>query len=291
MSDVCNSLLESDGKVYLAKVAGEQALSPFTAYLENEEKVELCNYVLLDETSNETAKVLDGRDGITSSVMLERTLRADGWNTICLPFDMTEEEVEATFGEGTKIEELGYMSTSTDGITFHFAAPSYGIVHSGCAYLIKPAKSGNHYVIPSRKLSNTLTPVPNTVNIDGTIYTISLCGTYARKVLGTGEDALDEYFIQNNKIMHVADGQQIAMNGFRGYITANEAAAKVLSKARIMHSDGSTTNLTLVEVGSAADGKQRIYDLQGIEHSSDSQQRGVYIKGGRKYVKCQYKFL
>ena len=52
-----------------------------------------------------------------------------------------------------------------------------------------------------------------------------------------------------------------------------------------MHSDGSTTDLTLVEVGSTADGKQRIYDLQGIEHSSDLQQRGVYIKGGRKYVK------
>ena len=285
VSDACNNLEESDGKVYLAKVAGEQTLSPFTVYLENEEKVELCNYVLLDETSNETVKVLGSIDGYKSSVMLERTLRAEGWNTICLPFEMTEEEVEDVFGEGTKIEEFGYMSTSTDGITFHFAAPSYGIVHSGCAYLIKPAKSGNHYVIPSRKLSNTLTPVPNSVNIDGTIYTISLCGTYARKVLGTGEDGQDEYFIQNNKIMHVADGRQIAMDGFRGYITANEAAANALSKARIVHSDGSTTDLRLVEVGTSADGSQRVYDLQGIEHSSDLQQRGVYIKGGRKYVK------
>ena len=285
MSDVCNKLVESDGKVYLNEVAGEQTVLPFTAYLENEEKVELRNYVLLDEMSNETERVLGEVDGTTTSVMLERTLRSDGWNTICLPFDMTVEEVEATFGEGTKIEELGNMSTSADGVTLHFATPSYGIMHCGVAYLIKPGKNGSHYIIKNRKLVNTLTPVPNSLNIDGTTCTISLCGTYARKVLGTGDDGLDEYFIQDNKIMHVAGGRQIAMNGFRGYITANEEAAKVLSKARIMHSDGSTTDLTLVEVGSTADGKQRIYDLQGIEHSSDSQQRGVYIKGGRKYVK------
>ena len=228
-SDVCNNIAESDGKVYFTKVAGEQTLRPFTACLENEEKVELRDYVLLDETSNETAKVLGNRDGSTTSVMLERTLRSDGWNTICLPFDMTVEEVEATFGEGTKIEELGYMSTSADGVTLHFATPSYGIMHCGFAYLIKPGKNGSHYIIKNRKLTNTLTPVSNSLNIDGTTCTISLCGTYARKVLGTGDDSLDEYFIQDNKIMHVAGGRQIAMNGFRGYITANEDAAKVLS--------------------------------------------------------------
>ena len=286
MSDVCNKLVESDGKMYLTKVAGEQPLSPFTAYLENEEKVELRNYVLLDEMSNDIDKVLGDVNGSTSNVMLERALRSDGWNTICLPFDMTVEEVEDVFGEGTKVEALVQSELNADGVyTFHFASPTYGTMYKGMAYLIKPASNGSHYIIPNRKFDNMLTPISNPVYIDGTYYTISLCGTFARKVLGTEEDGLNEYFIQDNKIMHVANGRQIVMNGFRGYITANEAAANALSKARIVHSDGSTTDLRLVEVGSTADGKQRIYNLQGIEQNSDSQQRGVYIKGSRKYVK------
>ena len=285
MSNVCNKLVESDGKVYLTKVAGEQTVLPFTAYLENEEKVELCNYVLLDEMSNETERVLGEVDGTTMNVMLERTLRSDGWNTICLPFDMTVEEVEAVFGEGTKVEAYAWSEVKDGVITFRFDSPAYNRIYSGYFYLIKPGTSGNHYLIPNRALNNVLIPVGGPFEVDGTQYNVKLCGTYARKMLGTGEEGNDEYFIQNNKIMHVANGRQIPMNGFRGYITANEAAANALSKARIVHSDGSTTDLRLVEVGSNADGSQRIYDLQGIEQSSDSQQRGVYIKGGRKYVK------
>ena len=269
-----------DGKTWLKGSSNTQA--PFTSYLVGD-AVELQDYLLLDEMSNETDKLLEEYDQEGARVMLKRTLRNDGWNTVCLPFDMTADEVEATFGTGTKVEELGNVGM-TDGVcTLSFTSVTDGM-KAGVPYLVKPANTGSSYTLASRNISNTPSSVERDVVIDGTNATITLYGTFGRKMLGV--DDTDEYFTQDNTIYHVADGQQIVMNGFRAYITASEKAAAAMANARMIHGDGSTTALRLIEIGSTADGKQRVYDLQGIEKRVNSaQQHGVYIKGGKKYVK------
>ena len=286
----------ADNKQYLSGNAYEH--KPFTAYLKADEGSttgpELRDYLLLDDNSNETDKVLDDNSGSTSNVRLERALSVDKWNTLCLPFSMTAEEVESTFGQGTKVEKLTSVETDNNGgCTLKFGSTSNGI-ECGVAYLIKPANSGSSYTLLERTISgsNSLKPESNSVSIDGKLSDISFCGTFARKMLGHekgydyGEDKTEEYFIQGNTILHVGDDQLVAMNGFRAYITASKAAAKALAKARIVHGDGSVTGLTLIEAGSTADGPQRVFNLQGMEQNAGGlQQRGVYIKDGRKYVK------
>ncbi len=61
-------------------------------------------------------------------------------------------------------------------------------------------------------------------------------------------------------------------------------STKAMANATIVHSDGSATALRLVEADSSTD-DSRIYNLQGIEQKDDTHQHGIYIKGGRKYVK------
>ena len=266
-------------------VARSQSHAPFTSYLEAENGPELRDYLLLSDVSGETGKLLDEYDQMDTRMKLERTLHSGGWNTICLPFDMTAAEVATTFGTGTKVEKLTSVEAGTDGgCTLKFTAVTDKMEH-GVPYLIKPTDTGGIYTLESCKLYNTLSPVAVDVVINGTTGIITLNGTFARKLLGV--DSKDEYFIQDNKILHVGNGQQIVMNGFRAYITASAAAAKALAKARIMHGDGTVTSITLVEAGSSASGRHRIYDLQGIERKADGvqQRRGVYIKDGRKYVK------
>ena len=266
---------------------------PFTSYLScsvTETGPELHDYLMLSETSDETDGLLEeyGNNGNETRVMVERALRKDIWNTVCLPFDMTADEMAKTFGASTKVEKLDAVEADAKGgCTLKFTAVTDGMEH-GVPYLIKPATAGGIYSLTSRYIYNALSPVAKDVTIDGTAATITLCGTFARKMLGMRDDegkSANEYFIQDNKILHVYEDQQILLNGFRAYITASEAAAKALAKARIMHSDGSVTGLTLVEVGSSADGSQRTYNLQGMEqNASGTQQRGVFVKGGRKYV-------
>ena len=215
---------------------------------------------------------------------------------MCLPFDMTEDEIDWRFGPWTKIEEFSGAEVTADGVcTLKFEKKGYDGLKAGHCYLVAPGNSSTKlgiFTLPERIISNELHDSECSLSIDGTLTDIKFCGTFARKVLGDSynEESQDEgddeeYFIQDNKIYHVANGQNVLLNGFRAYITAGKAAAAALSKARILHSDGSTTDLHLVEVGSTADGKQRVYDLQGIEQNANSQQHGVRIKGGRKYVK------
>ena len=282
MNDVCNNIVESDNKIYIKKVEGQQTVSPLSAYLIGEENVELRNYLLLDETSNDIAEVIAGNDGKNVNTMLKRALVKGKWNTICLPTTLSSYNIEHLFAEGTKLEQLSSVQVTDDGgCTLVFTKATE--IEAGKSYLIMPANDNVVYNLGYCDISDQLAPSEVDFTIDGAAATIKFCGTLERKMLGI--DDKDEYFTQDNTIYHVADGQQIAVNGFRCYITANKATAAAMAKARMVHSDGSTTDLRLVEVGSTADGKQRIYNLQGIEQNSDPQQRGVYIKGGRKYVK------
>ena len=279
-----NFVVDSNNELQLVTDSKSQKVYPFTSYLSSGAFVKIADYLLLDEVSNETDRIVENNDdGLKHKIMLRRTLGEGKWNTICLPFDMTADEVAATFGAATKVEELSSVETGTDGgCTLKFTSATDGM-KAGVAYLIKPGNGGNNFSLADRTLSNALSPVEKDVNIDGTSATIAFCGTFGRKMLGLNGE---EYFIQGNKILHVADGQQIAMNGFRAYITASDAAAKALAKARIVHGDGTVTGLTLMEADGSANGTQRVYNLQGMEHNvGGTQQRGVYIKGGRKYAK------
>ena len=282
-SGVCNNIVENDGMPYMGKVEGEQKILPFTAYLPDEEQVYLRNYLLLDDTGTDIEDVLEENNGKTVKVMFKRNFKKGVWSTICLPTEYSP----IHFGSNTQMEELSSAEITSDGVcTLHFKKVIFLYCKPGKSYLIKPETindNGIYNFDDATTVSNEIKPTELT--IDGTNATIKFCGTFGRKMLGKNEDGADEYFIQDNKILHVADGQQIKMNGFRCYITANKTAATALSKARIVHSDGTTTDLRLVEVGSSADGSQRVYNLQGMEQGSESQQHGVYIKGGRKYVK------
>ena len=54
---------------------------------------------------NETSEILPiEQDGV--NVKVTRTISANNWNTICLPFDMTEAQVEAAFGNGYALAEF-----------------------------------------------------------------------------------------------------------------------------------------------------------------------------------------
>ena len=62
---------------------------------------------LAEESANDL-KTLDN-----TYVKLNRTLVADKWNTLCVPFAISEEEIKANFGEGTLVEKLDAVNGNT----------------------------------------------------------------------------------------------------------------------------------------------------------------------------------
>ena len=112
----------------------------------------------------DTRKVLD-ENGITIPVVEDivdvrvlRTINANQWSTICLPFGMNESQMKDAFGDDVELGEfLGSVST-TDGkgrvtnISVNFSKAEH--IAANCPYIIKVSKPvteftlENEYLIP-----------------------------------------------------------------------------------------------------------------------------------------------
>lgn len=291
----CQSIENSNAKL-VAKYTESADMTPFSGYInlngdkEYYKDVVLNNYLLLNENDNRIGDLIkENADSEEDNIKFKRTLKQDQWNTICLPFDMSDEQVKNVFGDGTKIEKLSSVDYADGTCTMQFAAENG--IEAGVAYLIKPSKIADNgvYSIDNIKLINEDPEKdPKTVTMDGETFDLGLYGSYEKQILAGGDNPFGSvfgnvYFIQQDKIYKVADGQTVTQKGFRCYIQASSAkATQALQSARMIHSDGTTTGLQLIEVGTNADG--RIYSIQGMEVNNPTQQ-GVYIKNGRKYVK------
>jgi len=64
--------------------------------------------VVLDETSTTAPKASNG----AVDVLVKRTIKANEWSTICLPFTMTETQVKTAFGDDVRIGCEAWMRTA-----------------------------------------------------------------------------------------------------------------------------------------------------------------------------------
>ena len=264
------------------------SVAPFHAYAEvgdDTYEYQLIDNLLLDEESTDVASMLDTYNGKNTGVMLKRSMKKDVWNTVCLPFSLSADEIATAFGEGTKVEELAHVENSaSDGATIVFAIATE--MKAGKTYLVKPSKSGSLYSFSDKLITNQLASEPKDA-----MYNTYFKGTYAPMLLeGTPAQTIDgysyNYFIQSNKLYYLPEGQAVALKGFRGWIliASNSlfGSDSNATMAKLKHADGSATYVRAVEYGKIANGS-RIYDLQGIEHSE--MQKGVNIVGGKKIMK------
>lgn len=239
--------------------------------------------VKLDENDDNLSSLIDNNAYAESqqkvSVTWVRNLKADSWNTVCLPFTMTAEQLKATFGNDVKVESFKDATIDASGkVTINFASSTE--IEAGHPYLIKPTIVNNDqdtYALGTYALSSALSPSESTLNGGGSV---SMIGSYAKFTL-EGDGTAEKYFLQDNKFYHIVAGSPIAAKGFRCYFTVQYPGSTTLTLAKIQHADGSPTSIHLVEVGTAADGT-KIYDLQGIEHTQPA--KGIYIAGGKKFI-------
>ncbi len=253
-------------------------LKPFSAYVDADATVSCIAGVLLKETSNYIDQTLATYEGRTVTVFLLRKLQTSGWNTLCLPFDISETEMLNKYGNNTRLEELTSITTSADG-TCSLNFTKANNIEAGKSYLIQPEKADNNsYQFDDKTLCAD--PIATTLASTDGSYTISFKGSFARCTIDGNDTSKGTYFTQNNKLYKVAQGRTITMNGFRCWIETSKA--DVLTKAMISHSDGTTGIADIVCIGTTEHGS-RIYDIRGIEITRPDNHH-VYIKDGRKWI-------
>lgn len=215
------------------------------------------------------------------NIKMRRALKKDDWNTICLPYSLTSDEISPLFGSGTKVEtfsDLEYNS-ETNSYTMKFSAAAE--ITAGTPYLIKPSKdvSGNIYDIKDRTITCTSeTYVPTGTSQTANNITLTMQGEYNKRMITPFDVTEGEniYVISGDKIYHV--NSDVEMKGFRCYFVAKGA----FSNAKVIHSDGTSTDLRLIDAKATGD-TDAVYDLLGRKR--DAQTKGLVIKNGIKVLK------
>lgn len=255
---------------------------PFTAWLEGATgNVQIVDYILLDEENEAMTVTLCEYNDKKNNIKMRRALKKDHWNTICLPYSLTSGEISSLFGSGTKVEAFSDLvyNSGTNSYTMKFSAATE--ITAGKPYLIKPSEdvSDNIYEIKDRTITCTsktyvATGEPQTANNT----TLTMQGEYSKRMITPFDVKESEniYVISGDKIYRV--NSDVEMKGFRCYFVAKG----VFSNAKVIHSDGTSTDLRLIDAKATGD-TDAVYDLLGRKR--DAQTKGLVIKNGIKVLK------
>lgn len=220
------------------------------------------------ETAEETAKKLTESNGKTIDVKLARTLTANVWNTICLPFDVTAEQIANVLKSEGNVKEYGSEDASKQTIYFKDATTMV----AGKPYLIKPTESAKELVFKGVTIKN----VDAVDRMVGDKY--NMCGVFGKYAMNTNGT---ELFLKTDGKFYVpAEGKE-TMKGFRAYflVPKNTAAAA------LNLSFGDATGIN----GVAADAEKnvKVYNVNGqyVGTSLEALPKGLYIVGGKKVLK------
>jgi hypothetical protein len=221
--------------------------------------------VTIDENAANSSYTEDVNN---ANVTLKRTIKAKGetgiWNTIFLPFDLTDAETKEAFGSDVEIATYSEAADGeTSNSTVNFTLASSAAITANTPVLLRTSTAGTSYSFDGKTIKAGEAKVAGT-NFD-------FVGTYAASTT----IAEGDYFLSSNKLYRSKGTTTI--KGTRAYIKAKEAT----SEARIekFFIDGiEATNIEGLTVAGAADGK--IYNLNGQEVKAPK--KGLYIQNGKK---------
>lgn len=224
----------------------------------------------LDETTTaEDAKTLLGANlNKTVNVTINRTLVANKWNTLCLPFDVTPEQIKNILKAEGMVREYADEDVTNQTIIFKKVE---GNMIAGVPYLIKPTEDITSLAFEGVTITET------EGNCKGNIY--SIWGTFGKYDMLT--DGTELFLNAAGKFVAPAAATN-TMKGFRAYFMVPSGASAAAININI---DGETTGINNIETNAAVNGK--VYNLNGqyVGNSLNGLKKGIYVVNGKKVIK------
>ena len=246
----------------------------------NDMKLYKVHQEVIDLSLDEADATYEVAEGTVANVTLTRTLKADAWNTFCVPFDMTAEQLAAN--GITDVRKLETATVEGENVTLNFSESNLNAVEAGVPYLVKIDASYDGTI----NVENVLVSAaePTTVSVEGGV---SMTGNYA-----AGFVPQYAYFINDNAFYYADEANYVSLKGFRAYIQLNNG---VQNANRLMiNLDGEVTGIedVLGEEAAEADKLVNVVSLDGMtvkagvkkSEALDGLQKGIYIVDGKKYV-------
>ncbi len=201
-----------------------------------------------------------------ATVYMDRTFNANAWNTLVLPFDMTAEQVTATFGADTKLANYMGTTMNEDG-TYTLNFQTTDVITANTPVFVYGAKN-----VDTQTVEDVNVVVGDPVATPASAA-FAFQGSYGKMQVNAGD-----WFISSDNNFYRAKGTE-SMKATRALFRATtaEAAAKGLT----ISIDGEATAIQGI-VTDKADSDAPAYNLAG-QRVADNY-RGIIIKGGKKYL-------
>ncbi len=205
-----------------------------------------------------------------AKVTLNRTIKADVWNTIVLPFALTDGETKAAFGNDVQIATFSENSEDAANASVEFNIAASAAIEANVPVLLKTATAGNEYTFTgcTIKTLNGASAVTAGTNF-------SFTGTYA----ATCTVPENDYFISSNKLYRSKGAT--TLKGTRAYISTNPTA----SEAKIARFSIGGNDVTAIDgVFVEKTGNTTVYNMAGQRVAADKLSKGVYILNNKKII-------
>ena len=210
------------------------------------------------------------------NILVKRTLTANQWSTICLPFTISEKDLEDIFGEGVQLAEFDSYSSDDEFETMSVNFNSYtDDLKAKGVYLIKTSQNITQIKYSGRVIRNDAYTVENEEE-NGKFIGTYVADTYVPR---------DDMFISDNSFYYSIGTSKI--KGFRGYFDFDDKL-KDTSAARAFISIGGedATNIQAAKFSMIENGKVYTVSGQYVGENIDIKRlpKGVYIVDGVKVV-------
>lgn len=194
------------------------------------------------------------------------------WNTLCLPFDLTTEKIEASPLAGAVINELSESTVDDNGtLTLNFKEVT--AITAGTPYIVKwenEADPIENPVFTGVKLS---TSEPSRADGDYIFY-----GCF-KPVSISGQDYL--YLGAENTLYYPES--PIEIGAFRAYFIAGEESGN--AKSIVLNFDEETTSIkTISESSDHSKFSDSYFTLDGRRLTTQPTSAGLYIVNGKKVL-------
>ena len=256
--DFSESFKWYDCKVGLNGICSSTELT-IKGYIVNLDEVLVRPACILDEKENNDNKV-----SALSTVLLIRTLTPNIWCPLCLPFDVTQSQMEVATGTTC---ELRTLSDVIDGVFMFNKTTS---VSAGTPFLVKVNTEVENPVFTGVTIVDTSADIAT-----GSTAGYSFVGTYSPVPLNTDGTHL---FLdkEGNLCQPGTEAGYNRLNGLRAYFVVPSNT----SEARVFISD---TSAEVSRISNTSTARHNTYDLYGRQIDA-SYSKGLHIRNGRKYL-------
>lgn len=227
--------------------------------------------VILDEKLESYSTPSIGNTG-SAEVHLKRTFSANSWNSLCVPFAISEAEVKDQFGNGAKVAKF----TGATATTLEFSSCTG--IEAGKPYLVYIPEGATQTKFTFKGVSH-FAGTPIDVEQQGSANEkTTFHGYFYKSTAPKGS-----YVLRKNLVYHLVS--DMAIKGFRAVLIDGTATQRVFTQWSL---DGTTTGIGNIDANVIQ--RYNVYNTNGqmVRHAAtslDDLPHGVYIVNGKKVIK------